>query len=146
MYSTSLKLSLLFLLSGLMFGSTAQYILKIEFVSQTRGYRESVLFEEGQVKIVVQSVEERIDTTFMMDPNDWKRLKSIVNTRFFKEMPKWRGVSVASATDRARASTVNVWAGQRSATSQPFDNFEAPKKLMPIIDFVRKYRQSISLD
>lgn len=131
---------------GLFTSISAQAFTKIEFNSQTRGYQKSVVFEKSTVHFVLNSISEKKDTTFPIAKKDWLRLHSLVKNMPLKDLPDWKGSTEGSATDRALASTITIVTKNNTYTSQTFDNYQAPKKLLPIMAIVRKYSQSALSD
>ena len=125
---------------------SAQQFVRIEFDSRTRGYQESVVFEKSTVHIVVNSIGEKKDTTFAVAKKDWIRLQSLVKSMRLKDMPNWKSSGQGRATDRARASTITIVTKTSSYTSATFDNHDAPKKLLPIVELVKKLTKGVLPD
>ena len=120
---------------------SAQSDLKVEFRSQTRGYREIVVLENAFVHLLINSPTQNTDTTFRMAQKDWNRLRYLTGWNLIKQLPNLKTNAGASTADRAKSSTLEISRGETTATSKPFDDYAAPRKLMPVMNIVRKYAE-----
>ncbi len=132
-----IKLILLFLFFAT-FSTFAQVqkkkvmLKKIEFVSATRGYQESVVIEKKTMEIKQSGATPR-DEKVKIRNADWKVFCNIVQQVDLKKMDKLKAPSEKSHVDAARASHFSITTSKGKFDSVGFDNYDAPNELMPLL-------------
>ena len=105
---------------------------KIEFVSATRGYQESVVVGKNSMQIKQSGATPR-DEKVKISNADWKVFCNIVQQMDLKKMDKLKAPSTQSHVDAARASHFSITTSKGKFDSVGFDNYDAPNELMPLV-------------
>lgn len=132
-----IKLILLFLFFAT-FSTFAQVqkkkvmLKKIEFVSATRGYQESVVIDRNRME-VKQSGDIPRDEKIKVSNADWKVFCNIMQQIDLKKISKLKAPSVQSHVDAACASHFTITTSKGKYDSVGFDNYNAPNELMPLV-------------
>ena len=105
---------------------------KIEFVSATRGYQESVVINKNSI-LVKQSGAAPRDEKLKISNADWKIFRNIVQQIDVKKMSNLKAPSTQSHVDAARASHFSITTSKGKFDSVGFDNYDAPNELMSLV-------------
>jgi hypothetical protein len=118
-------------------------VKNLEFQSNTRGYQEKILISNNKVHLVRISTKGKIDTTFSLSQKDWVQLNKLVKGINLKNIAVLKAPTSYSHTDAARASSITINTESDSYTSSTFDNYNAPKELLPLIKKISDYAGKI---
>jgi hypothetical protein len=135
----------IFTLFALFFSTAAhaQKVKNLEFQSNTRGFQEKIVINKNKVHLVRISPQGKVDTTFSLSQKDWAQLNKIVKGINLKHISVIKSPTEYSQTDGAKASTITVNTEKESFTSSTFDNYNAPKELIPLMEKISAYANKI---
>jgi hypothetical protein len=109
---------------------------KIEFLSVTRGYQESITVKKNKVTLKKSGIET-LEKDFKIKPKDFQQLRYIVQQIDLKKINTLVAPSDNSKTDAAHQSHFTFYTHKGKYDSSVFDNYNSPKELQPLMQKIK---------
>ena len=115
-------------------------IVRIEFLSMTRGYSENISIDKDSlIETKLERGSEQKNRK-KVDPADWDRLTKSLSDVLVSEIPDLKSPTMKRAYDGARHSTITITTSDQVTVSHMFDDHEPHAKLDKLMDQINKIK------
>lgn len=125
-------------------GQSQQDIIRIEFNSSTRGYREQISFTpDSIISVVENALTDTVprSSARKTSQKEWTRILNCLSEVRLTEIETLESPTMKRAYDGASHSSIVITVNGGATFSHGFDDEEPHKKLKPLISEIHRYRR-----
>lgn len=117
---------------------TPHDIVRVEFVSLTRGYYEKVVFTKDSVGMTQN--RDTITSFRIIKEEEWKELIGTLDQVALSEIPRLKSPTMKRAYDGALHSSITITTSDGQTWRHGFDDENPNEKLQPLMGVILKIK------